>query len=183
MVSLVWHLEERERLQQITPILSRIHKYNDSTDRLLARLPRDLVLPLLLIWFGPFISCRRLLVSCLTYSATTMNDDSGQPCREGARQGKRSRTVCFRCHQKKVRCDLQLVPTTHETRHVRCTPCVDAETSCTLRSSYKGRHRRKRLDAAGAEKMTGNKRGQAPTYLGDTSFLTLFSPDENPPDG
>ncbi|KAF2164001.1 hypothetical protein M409DRAFT_57101 [Zasmidium cellare ATCC 36951] len=56
--------------------------------------------------------------------------------------GKRARVVCVRCHEKKIRCDLQLARDGSLPRH--CSHCVSADAECTFRPSNKGRRSRKR---------------------------------------
>lgn len=51
------------------------------------------------------------------------------PCR-------RARIVCHRCHQKKIRCNLQRVGAT-------CSACLDAGANCEFRPSHKGHHRKR----------------------------------------
>lgn len=53
--------------------------------------------------------------------------------------GKRSRMVCRRCHEKKVRCDLQVASNGTQGR---CNPCVSADAECEFRPSNKGRRRK-----------------------------------------
>lgn len=76
---------------------------------------------------------------------------------------RRARVVCHRCHEKKIRCDLQRIDAT-------CSNCFLADTSCEFRPSHKGHHRRKRV-----------RDGQQTQEHANVSILTESSASPLPP--
>ena len=81
--------------------------------------------------------CSSQLSSLVFYaSLPTRNGMETDDTRRRA-SARRARVVCHRCHQKKIRCDLQREGAT-------CSACLDAATTCEFRPSHKG-HRRKKV--------------------------------------
>lgn len=64
-----------------------------------------------------------------------------------SRRTKRSRTVCYRCHEKKIRCDLKLVSSL-PLKYSQCSYCDSADVTCVFRPSQKGKRLKKKRSGA-----------------------------------
>ncbi|KAG8352227.1 hypothetical protein FVEN_g9738 [Fusarium venenatum] len=64
---------------------------------------------------------------------------------------KRAEAVCFFCHSKKIKCDLQ---SRSSQGHARCSNCDNQDQDCHLRPSRRGKQRRRASTQAGCDAET-----------------------------
>lgn len=93
------------------------------------------------------------------------------------RSGKRSRSVCHRCHEKKIRCDLKLLSSS-PSNHAPCSACVASETECTFRPSQKGRRRTKPVDTS---RLSSNSNKHPSRSLNESRLANGSVASTNPP--